>query len=408
MTHRRGIAALGNSEDIGTWSGTPHYLLCAGLSAGFLNCGLDLQFENLARLRSIWQLKCVLRAERPRGFQYGATFIDLLGKRAVDECNRKGLQEIVSHYQVLPARYLIGNSINTSFYIDSTLQDLFGTHEMLLWLNGKIANEAIDREIDGYRVAERIITMSSWVRATLERSYGIARDRIFTVLPGANLPEKEVKLKLGNVDSSVVPHQFTRDRKLRIGFTGKDWRRKGLPRLLTAVGILNRMDIPTEVVVIGDIPQQYRGCPDVRSVGFIDKSRELARFIGTIASCDLGCAPSHEEPLGIAPIEYLRVGVPVVCTAAGGLIDVCQAAGTASILLEKNATPEQIAVAFEGLAKNPDRLRQMRAVAWERKEYFGWDRAVVDLLRIWKREFRTPSKPSPLKAQTNTVICHDA
>jgi len=408
MAHTRGIAALGDSEDISTWSGIPYHLLHAGVKAGFLNGGLDLRIRDFARRRWNWQFGCILRAERPRGFQYSGAFSDLFAKRALEECSRKELQEIISHSQVLPAGYLIRHSIKTSFYIDSTLQDLFETHRMLSWLNEKTVKEAVNREIDSYRVAERVVTMSPWARMSLEHNYGIAAERIFTVLPGANLSEKDVKSTLGDADASAVPDRFTQDRKFRIGFTGKDWRRKGLPRLLTAVGALNRMEIPSEVVVIGNMPQQFRDCPYVRAEGFIDKSKDLSRFIDIVGSCDLGCAPSHEEPMGIAPLEYLRLGVPVVCTAAGGLIGVCKAAGQASILLNKDATPEELATTFEALAKNPDRLRQMRAAAWERKEYFSWDRSVKELTRIWELGLGTRSAPSTLTAHSENAVYQDA
>jgi len=408
MTERRGIAAIGNSEDLLTWSGTPYYLLHAGLQETFLTCGLDLRIANLARLRAVWQASRLFHGERPRGFQYSAGFADLLGRRTLAECRKTGLQEIVSHYQALPARYLIENAIKISFYIDATLQDLFETQGALSWLNRTVAEEAIDREIDNYSVAERVVTMSSWVRARLKSSYGVAEERIFTVLPGANLPEREVKSRLREIESSTVIERFARDRKLRIGFTGKDWQRKGLARLLTGVDLLNRMDVPTELVVIGSIPRHYRSRSNVSAAGFIDKSKDLGRFIDTIASCDLGCAPSHEEPMGIAPLEYLRLGVPVVCTAAGGLIDICKAAGSASMLLEKDASPEHIALAIEGLVKSPDSLRKMRASAWERKEYFSWQRAVTELQRVWESGTEFPSSHFRRNATSKTEIYQDA
>jgi glycosyltransferase involved in cell wall biosynthesis len=278
---------------------------------------------------------------------------------------------------------LLKFSIRTSYYIDTTLNDLFQTHEMVAWLNKRVVKVAMERECEGYWSADRVVTMASWVRASLVGVYGLPPERIFTVLPGANLPEKEIKIRLHKSAAAIIPDRFTEDRRLRIGFTGKDWKRKGLPRLIAAVEILNRMSIPSEVVVIGDVPKRFRTHRFVYATGFIDKSHEISRFIQTVSGCDIGCAPSHEEPLGIAPLEYLRLGIPVLCTRAGGLQDVCEAAGPASILLRKDATAEEIAAEFESLAKDVDRFRKMQAVAWERKEHFCWDRTVRDLQKIW-------------------------
>ncbi len=383
MNQRLGVACNGNSEDIGTWSGTPHCLLHAGRQYGFLQGGLDLRLAHAAGLRFVWQAIQLVQGRKARGFQYCQAFLDKLGKKAVQECRRLDLQEVISHYQLLPARYLLKHSIGTSYYIDTTLQALFATHGMCAWLNGRIAQEATAIECDGYRSASRIVTMAAWVRESLQLRYGLSPNRIHTVLPGANIPEDAVLQRLGDRGPSAPPDRFTLNRPLRLGFTGKDWKRKGLPRLVAAVELLNRAGVPAEVVAIGSLPRQYRRHGNVHAVGLIDKARELSRFMDILESCDLGCVPSHEEPMGIAPLEFLRLGVPIVCTAAGGLIDVCEAAGSASILLRKDATPEEIAARLQNAARNPSTLQQMRVAAWERKEYFSWGRTVTELQNIW-------------------------
>jgi len=383
MNHPMGVAANGDSDDINTWSGIPHYLLRAGRASGFLKAGLDLHLDNMEWERKIWHASRLLRGERPRGFQYSSSFLRELGRKTVEECHRLELQEVISHYQLLPANFLLEHSILTSYYIDTTLQELFSTHEMFTWLNNKVARKAIEAEAAGYQAASRVVTMARWVRTSLQDFYGVADDHIHTVLPGANLPEDAVHKFLNQTGPTTGPDRFTSKRPFQLGFTGKDWRRKGLARLIAAVEILNRAGIPTVIVIIGNLPREYQGHPDIRPAGFINKSGEVDRFIETLASCDLGCAPSLEEPMGIAPLEYLRLGIPVLCTAAGGLIDVCNAAGPASILLGKDATAEEIASELETLARNPDSRFLMRDYAWKRKEHFRWERTVLELERIW-------------------------
>jgi len=383
LIRRRGVSAVGNSEDASTWSGTSHYLLQAGRERGFLHNGLDLRIQNLSRKRFFWHVNQLFHGQRPRGFQYGRSFLDGLARKAVQECERLELQEVISHYQVLPARYLLEHSIRTVFYIDTTLQALFATHRMFGWLNRRVAEEAIERERAEYQSASRIITMASWVRGSLLQTYGIHGEQVHTVLPGANLPENLVCQRLIKNGPTTTPDRFTVDRPLRLGFIGKDWKRKGLERLVSAVEILNRKGIPAEIVSIGNVPSEFRHHNFVRPTGLIDKSRDIQRFMQIVESCDVGCVPSHEEPMGIAPLEFLRLGIPVLCTAAGGLSDVCEAAGQASVLLGQDATAEEIAAELEVLARQPDCLQRMRAVAWQRKEHFSWDRAVRELQEIW-------------------------
>ena len=45
----------------------------------------------------------------------------------------------------------------------------------------------------------------------------------------------------------------------------------------------------------------------------------------------------------------------------------------------------------------------MRAT-WERKEYFSWDRTVMELLRIWEPGHRTEAEFSHLTTQGQSVI----
>jgi glycosyltransferase involved in cell wall biosynthesis len=224
--------------------------------------------------------------------------------------------------------------------------------------------------------------MARWAADSLERTYGLPKSRIHTVLAGANLPFDKIDARL---TKRSVPARFDQSRPLRIGFTGKDWQRKGLPRLIGAAEVLERMGLHAEIIAIGPLPPMYRGHRNVRSTGFIDKAREMDRFIEALLSCDIGCAPSYEEPMGIAPLEYLRLGIPVVCTAVGGLVDILEAAGSAALSIPRDATAEDLAQRLEPLARNPATLHTMSESAWRRKEHFSWDRTVAELEEVWKK-----------------------
>jgi glycosyltransferase involved in cell wall biosynthesis len=380
----RYVAAIGNSTCAATWSGIPYYFLQAGRRDGFLADGLNLEVRGLRRKRSAWQIARLIRAERVRGYQYSRAFAAELGRIAVRECERLGSREVVSHWQLLPGReYLRGLGVRTSFFIDTTLHGLFETHLMREWLNGSVAREAVEREKAEYHDAWRVVTMAEWVRASLDAVYGLNGSRVHTVLPGANLPEELVRERLARRGVRAVREKFTRDRPLRLGFTGKDWKRKGLPRLVRVAETLQRMNIPAEVLVIGFMPACYARHPLVRNAGFVDKARDPLRFIELLESCDFGCSPSHEEPMGIAPLEYLRLGIPVVCTMTGGLVDVCTAAGLAALAVPKEVSGEQLAERIAETVSDPSRLNQVKQCAWAGKEHFRWERAVEDLRKVW-------------------------
>ena len=76
-----------------------------------------------------------------------------------------------------------------------------------------------------------------------------------------------------------------------------------------------------EVVVIGPAASELPKHPALRPMGFIHKARDLPRFVEVVRSFHFGCLLSHAEALGISTLECLRLGVPVIGTAVGGIVD---------------------------------------------------------------------------------------
>jgi glycosyltransferase involved in cell wall biosynthesis len=58
--------------------------------------------------------------------------------------------------------------------------------------------------------------------------------------------------------------------------------------------------------------------------GLIDKSVEIERFIEIVANVDIGCMLSRAEMAGVALLESLRMGVPVIATDVAGIPDILE------------------------------------------------------------------------------------
>jgi Glycosyl transferases group 1 len=139
----------------------------------------------------------------------------------------------------------------------------------------------------------------------VKASYGISPEKVRVILPGANIDDASVPAPAG-WDSTLAP--------LRLGFIGIDWERKGGPVLLDAATRLERMGHSVEVVVIGPDASELPKHPALRPMGFINKARDLPRFVEVVRSFHFGCLLSHAEALGISTLECLRLGVPVIAT----------------------------------------------------------------------------------------------
>jgi alpha-1,6-mannosyltransferase len=133
--------------------------------------------------------------------------------------------------------------------------------------------------------------------------------------------------------------------------------------------------VPAVLTVAGDGSRRtalaYRSARlPVRFAGHIADRSAVAALL---ASADVLVAPGPVETFGLAALEALACGTPVVVNAAGALPEVVGDAGVAV-----RGTPEAFAAGVKDLLARPEAER--RAAARARAEQFGWPRAVDGFL----------------------------
>ncbi|GAA5069154.1 alpha-1,6-mannosyltransferase [Thermocatellispora tengchongensis] len=147
-------------------------------------------------------------------------------------------------------------------------------------------------------------------------------------------------------------------------------------RSVEALAELRRRGVPAVLAVAGDGPlrpaleARAAGLP-VRFLGHIADRAELARLL---AGADLAFAPGPVETFGLAALEALACGTPVVACRDSALPEVLGDAG-----LAVPDDPAAYADAAERVLALPEPAR--RAAARARAECFGWSRAVHAFLR---------------------------
>jgi D-inositol-3-phosphate glycosyltransferase len=168
--------------------------------------------------------------------------------------------------------------------------------------------------------------------------------------------------------------------------------RKGLGDVVRSVA-----ELPdTRLTVIGGPPagrlfddSNHR---DLRDLAVALDASARIRFTGglppggvaeLLRAADLFVAAPWYEPIGIAPVEAMGCGVPVVGTAVGGLLDIVVDGGTGTLVPPRD--PVALASAIDMLARQPELRHELGArAAWRAHRRFTWPvvaRAVADVYR---------------------------
>jgi alpha-1,6-mannosyltransferase len=161
-------------------------------------------------------------------------------------------------------------------------------------------------------------------------------------------------------------------------------------RSLAAVTGLRAAGVPAVLVVAGDGPLREslretaarRGLP-VRFAGHLGDRTALAALLAT---ADVAIAPGPVETFGLAALEALAAGTPVVASAHSALPEVIGDAGTAA-----PGDGPAYAAAVCSLLDRP--AGQRRAAARARAERFPWSAAVAGFLAA----HGAPVSPGPAR-----------
>lgn len=151
--------------------------------------------------------------------------------------------------------------------------------------------------------------------------------------------------------------------ELVVGHTSNFRPVKDLPTLLAAFAQLARLR-PARLVLVGDGPERAPLERQVRQAGLADRVAFLGKqhdLASVLSACDVFALPSRTEGFGLAALEALACGVPVVASRVGGLPEVVRDGETGRLVPVGDAG----ALASGILDVWQDRTRQaaMRAAA---------------------------------------------
>jgi len=175
---------------------------------------------------------------------------------------------------------------------------------------------------------------------------------------------------------AAVRERYARPDELLVAFCSRLSAAKRPELAVDAIAELRNDKVPAVLAVAGDGTRRtalaYRAARlPVRFAGHIADRSAVAALM---ASADVVLAPGPVETFGLAALEALACGTPVVVNESSALPEVVGDAGMAV-----PGTPEGFAGGVSALMARPERER--RAAARARAERFGWPQAVAGFLR---------------------------
>lgn len=191
--------------------------------------------------------------------------------------------------------------------------------------------------------------------------------------PPSDAAIREVRARHGIAETAPVIGAVTRFHAV-----------KGMRYLIEAFAAVAARHPDARLVLVGQGPEE----PLLRSraaelgladtVVFAGYQRDVAGYLGSFT---LTAVPSLEEGFGLAALESLAVGVPVVASRLGGLVDVVTDGVTG--LLVAPADADALAAALLRMLEDPARARAMGAAGKADSPRFALGHHVERLTAIY-------------------------
>lgn len=354
-----------------SFSGSSAYLADAGIDNGSLDGAFTLfssghADRGLQARGALWKAQRLLHRERSSGFKFSGEFSAYLWRRHLPALAGA---DVISNFQLFSERFFARRAdygVRAFFYIDGTLHDyLRGYRDYdVAVIDSATTDRVIELERRGYHSADGIAVMSEFTALTLVSEYGVDRDRITVVLPGANITDAMAEQAVAARRARPSSAEFT------VGFIGVYPERKGLPKLAAAVAILRKQGVPVRLQVVGRCPDDIGSMDGVDALGFISKTAEPTRFVEAMSRIDLGAQLSTVEMFGIAVLEFLRCGVPFLATDVGGISDILPGGG--GIGVPGDVSVEGVADAIRSFIDDAGGRDRLIATAAQRSDQVRW------------------------------------
>ncbi|WKK67363.1 glycosyltransferase family 4 protein [Lutimonas zeaxanthinifaciens] len=221
------------------------------------------------------------------------------------------------------------------------------------------------------RRANSIIVNSIFLKNKIHEMYGTDKSKIKVLYKGINLNNYNFRLRT----------HF--EKKINILFIKGGYENGGLSDLANAINMLNSSRF--YLTIIGprliDLENIRIKLKNIGIKSFeVNGSMSPEKIRDYFNKADIFCVPSHKEALGVANMEALASGVPVVTTNVGGIPEVLDY-GKAGWMVEPG-NPRQLAEAIEECINNKDLRLEKSNYGYKYVQKFNSNQLIDNFLAI--------------------------
>lgn len=238
------------------------------------------------------------------------------------------------------------------------------------YIHGQLADEA--------RFERGCVALSMRLQARAERTSVLRADRVLTVSAHARRRIAEVYGRR-SAEIQVVPPALDVARwteaigKARSAAGNRPptvlcvcrlYPRKDVRTLVRAASVVHATVPAVRFQIIGDGPARGRLRRLVRRLrldGVVELRGQVTftELVASYAGCDVFCLPSRQEGFGIAFLEAMAAGRPIVACLGTGAEELIRSAGAGLLVPQRD--PDALATALLDLLRDPERCRSLGA-----------------------------------------------
>ncbi len=238
----------------------------------------------------------------------------------------------------------------------------------------RVLSSVVPRSI---KQSAHVITVSDAARREIIERYRVPEEKITVIPNGPGRGAQPISAEEARLEVSTLglggPYLLT---------VGNLQPRKNLPRLIEA---FHRSHLDLDLVIVG--PKHYRADEVIRAAtsdptrihftGYVTDRRLAALY-----RCSTGFVlPSLYEGFGLPAIEAMSHGVPVACSNAGALPEVC---GDAAVLFDPLSV-EDMAAALEQIAGDVSVRQRLAKAGRARAATFSWETTARQTVRVYEK-----------------------